>query len=630
MCGIAGMIRRGGASQSGVKVMCDSMAHRGPDGMGLWSEGDVALGMCRLAIIDVAGGQQPLWNEDRTVGVVLNGEIYNFRELRTSLETKGHTFTSASDTEVIVHLYEECGDNLVDHLRGMFAFAVWDRRLRRLMLARDRVGKKPLYYYESGEDIVFGSELRALLTDSSIRREVDPQALDHYLSLQYVPAPWSIIKGVKKLPPAHILIHDRHGVHLRRYWHLSYATKSLMTEAEALEELESKVLEATRIRLVSERPVGAFLSGGVDSSVVVAAMAQQSSEPVRTFSIGFGEQKFDERPFARMVAERYGTRHEEYVVTPDVVDLTHRVARAFDEPFADSSALPTLVVSQIASQHVTVALNGDGGDESFGGYERYVAPPRARRLGPFAPPPLARLAAHAFGDPHAAGIRGKARRTLDAASLTNDEAYWSYLTYFTDSGKAHMYTRAQRRLVSGSSRALYRSWWAGSDAPGLLDRMLATDVAGYLPGDLLVKVDIATMANSLEGRSPLLDHGIMEFAAALPENLKVRDGEQKYLLKALARKWVPSAVVDRPKTGFAIPRSEWLRGGLRELTWDALTDTTARQRGWFEPAAVRSLLEAHESGLDHGKRIWALLMVELWCRNWLDPVGGPGTRGMRA
>jgi asparagine synthase (glutamine-hydrolysing) len=625
MCGIAGMIRAGGASRSDVEMMCESMAHRGPDGTGLWSDGDVALGMCRLAIIDVAHGQQPMWNEDRTVGVVLNGEIYNFRELRSTLVSKGHTFTSASDTEVIVHLYEEHGENLVDHLRGMFAFAVWDRTRERLMLARDRVGKKPLYYYESGSDILFGSELRSLLTDSRIRREVDPQALDHYLSLQYVPAPWSIIAGVKKLPPAHVLIHDRQGTHLRRYWHLSYAKKSLMTESEALEELERKVLEATKIRLISERPVGAFLSGGVDSSVVVAAMAQQSSEPVRTFSIGFGEQKFDERPFARMVAERYGTRHEEFVVTPDATDLTHLVACAFDEPFADSSALPTLVVAQLASQQVTVALNGDGGDESFGGYARYLAAPRARRLGSLAWPPAARLLARAFRDPHRAGFRGKARRALDAAGLANDEAYWRYLTYFTDSGKRHMYTPEQRARVSGSSLSLFREWWSDSDAPGLLDRMVATDVIGYLPGDLLVKVDIATMANSLEGRSPLLDQEIMEFAAALPEDLKIRDGELKYLLKALARKWVPPAVVDRPKMGFAIPRSEWLRGELRDLSWDALTDTTARQRGWFDPASVRALLEAHAGGVDHGSRIWAMLMLELWCRNWLDPTGGTTT-----
>jgi len=578
--------------------------------------------MVRLAVVDVAGGQQPVWNEDHTVGAVLNGEIYNFQELRAQLVAMGHFFSSASDTEVIVHLYEEYGDALVDHLRGMFAFALWDRANDRLMLARDRIGEKPLYYFESNRDILFGSELRALLQDAGVRRTVDPQALDHYLSLQYVPAPWSIIEGVKKLPPAHILIHDKSGTHLRRYWNLSYANKSLLSAPEALEQLEHKVLEATRIRLMGERPIGAFLSGGVDSSIVVAAMAQQTNKPVRTFSIGFGEREFDERPFARMVAERYGTQHEEFVITPDVRELTLQIAGVFDEPFADSSALPTFVVSQLAKQHVTVVLNGDGGDESFGGYERYLPRDVSSPLRPFLPPAsISRVAALAFGDPHSNGLRGQVRRALDAASLTPDDAYWRKLTRFTDAGKNQIYTRNQRELVKGSSLNLFREWWAASDAQNTLDRMLATDAAGYLPGDLLVKVDIATMANSLEARAPLLDHEIMEFAASLPERLKICDGELKFLLKALARKWVPVEVVDRPKMGFAIPRSEWLRGELHELTWDALTDSTARSRGWFEPKAVRALLKAHDEGTDHGSRIWALLMLELWCRNWLDPGG---------
>lgn len=580
MCGIAGQVKSGGADGNLVRHMCDVLAHRGPDEEGHWQEGAVALSMRRLAIIDVGHGQQPIFNEDGSVAVVLNGEIYNFRDLRKGLVARGHRFSTMSDTEVVAHLYEEQGADCVQELRGMFAFAIWDRKRGSLILARDRVGKKPLYYTLTPDGILFASELKALMQDGALPRRVDLEALHHYLTYQYVPAPWSILEGVKKLPPATILTFSAGEAKLQRYWRLSYRSKTRLCEADLIERVHDLIVEATRIRLVSERPVGAFLSGGIDSSLVVAAMAECVSGPVRTFSIGFDEEDFDERSFARKVAGHFGTEHTELVVRPDAVAVLPALAWYFDEPFADSSALPSYYLAKMTRNDVTVALTGDGGDESFGGYRRYLAMTATEKLG--LPRPL-RLLANRGADllpPTHWNYRAKALLRL----LGNDQEarYLHLMSYFDANGKRALYTGEMRlRLMGVESAAILGEMWRDSDADTLVDRLLDMDVRGYLPGDVLVKVDIATMANSLEARSPLLDHVLMEFMASQPADMKVRGRTTKYILKKVAEKWLPAGIPGRAKMGFGVPVARWLRGELRDMAWDSLNGRQGTSPGVF-------------------------------------------------
>jgi len=621
MCGIAGIV---GSQRVDVELlhrMCDSIRHRGPDDEGYFVEGGVGLGMRRLSIIDVAAGHQPIANEDGTVVVVFNGEIYNFAALRLTLESRGHRFSTKSDTECLVHLYEDEGDDFVRHLRGMFAFALWDRKRERLLLGRDRVGKKPLFYRLTPDGIAFASEMKALVQDRTFVREVDPLALHDYLTLQYVPAPQSILKGVRKLSPAHVLTWQSGKVDEKRYWRLSYADKSGLDETAVVEELSERIIEAVGIRLVGERPIGAFLSGGVDSSVVVAAMAQQSSGAVKTFSIGFDDARFDERSYARLVADRFGTEHHEFVVTPSAAALLPTLAWHYDEPFADASAIPTYYVARLTSEHVTVALNGDGGDESFGGYDRYVANAYASRL-PI-PPVLRRLARLAG---HRLPLRGDARSASRRASsalaylgVEPSDRYAHMMSYFRRDEKSLLYTDDMRAATAErDTYDILTNASSSCDSDGIVDRMLCTDVETYLPGDLLVKVDIATMANSLEARSPFLDHTLMEFAASLPAQMKVSGRVGKRVLKSVARQWLPADVIDRPKMGFGVPIARWLREDLRELVHDSLTDETARARGYFEPKTVKALIASHEAGNNESTRLWALLQFELWHRLFID------------
>jgi asparagine synthase (glutamine-hydrolysing) len=618
MCGIAGEVGRS-AQEARLGQMCDRLRHRGPDDEGRLVEDGVALGMRRLAIIDVAHGQQPVYNEDRSVAVVFNGEIYNYRDLRRELVGRGHRFATESDSEVIAHLYEERGPRLVEHLRGMFAIAVWDRSRRRLVLARDRVGKKPLLYAETSDGLVFASELKALLGHPAVGRTVDLDAVDHYLTLQYVPAPWSALEGVRKLPPATVLVHEDGRSTLSTYWELDRETQTPLSRPQAVERTRELIREATALRLVSERPLGAFLSGGVDSSLVVAAMAEATSAPVKTFSIGFDDPRYDERRYARTVARAFGTEHHELVVSPDPLSTLESIAEAYDEPFADSSAVPSLEVARLTRQHVTVALNGDGGDESFGGYTRYAYNAGVDRL-----PPLARriLTATSRLVPASAGPRtraGQVRRVLSGAGGDPASRYLRLMSYFDEPSKRELYSAAMRaRLPEGATPALFRRWWDSSRAPDTVGRMLDVDVRSYLPGDLLVKVDIATMRHSLEGRSPLLDHVLMEFAASLPSSWKVHGRRTKVLLKDAARGWIPDEVIDRPKMGFGVPIASWLRADLRDAARDLLTDGTARQRGWFDQAAVQQLLAEHDAGIDRSPRIWALIVLEQWHRRWID------------
>jgi asparagine synthase (glutamine-hydrolysing) len=622
MCGIAGLVSTGTPGPGLVHQMCAEMAHRGPDGQGFHVDGHAALGMCRLAIIDVAGGQQPVRSEDGTVVAVFNGELYNFAELRAHLLRRGHRLTTEGDSECLVHLYEEYGDELVHRLRGMFAFAIWDAGRRRLLLGRDRVGKKPLYWRADDTGLQFASEAKALLRDPGLVRRLDPVALHHFLTYQYVPAPWSIYQGVAKLPPGHLLSWHDGSVSVRRYWRVDCAPRPVDDEREAARQLRALLLDAVRVRMVSERPLGAFLSGGVDSSAVVAAMAQQSAVPVRTFSIGFDEDRFDEREYARLVAKRYGTEHHELVVTPSAAQLLPQLAWHFDEPFADASAIPSFYVAQLSRAQVTVVLNGDGGDECFGGYQRYALMQSLARIPTIWP---GRVADRVGGLLAARSVpRSPLRRAGRALQLLGrrpDQRYAPLMSVFSAAQKHELYTDELRAELSAvDSEELLTEAYRASTAADDLGRLIDADINTYLPGDLLCKVDITTMANSLEARSPFLDHHLLEWAAHLPTDLKVRGRTTKYLLKRAVAGWLPAEVIDRPKMGFGVPLAAWLRGELRELSWSLLTDGTARDRGLFRPAAVQAMLRRHADGADESHRLWALIQFELWHRRFLDPV----------
>ncbi|GAA1809688.1 asparagine synthase (glutamine-hydrolyzing) [Planosporangium flavigriseum] len=626
MCGIAGSVSTGFVDSELVRRMCDTIVHRGPDGAGYHDDEHAALGMRRLAIIDVAGGQQPVYNEDRTVAVVFNGELYNFGELQAHLRARGHHLAGTGDSECLAHLYEEYGDELVHHLRGMFAFAIWDRPRGRLLLARDRLGKKPLYWRADGGSLSFASELKSLVQDPSMSRELDLVALHHYLTYQYVPAPWSIYQGVQKLPPGHLLVWQNGVADVRPYWRADFTPRAVGSEEELVEELRALLLDATKVRMVSERPLGAFLSGGIDSSAIVAAMAMQSTERVKTFSIGFEDSRFDEREYARMVARHYNTDHHELVVTPSAADLLPTLAWHFDEPFADSSAIPSFYVAQMSREHVTVVLTGDGGDEGFGGYRRYAFMATAGRVPvpAFARRTLERLGAGLAARSRARSPLERVGRGLNLLGQPAHRRYARLMSYFTPEQKHALYTDALRSQLAGiDSYQLLDDAFAASHADSTVGRVIDVDVNTYLPGDLMVKADISTMANSLEARSPLLDHKVIEWAAGLPTNLKVRGSETKYLLKRAVADWLPPGLLNRPKMGFGVPLASWLRTELRDLSRDVLTDATARGRGLFRPESVAALLDQHDAGIDHSTRIWALMQFELWHRMYVD--GTPPT-----
>ncbi|MBB5870808.1 asparagine synthase (glutamine-hydrolyzing) [Allocatelliglobosispora scoriae] len=633
MCGIAGIVGTAEPDQDALRRMCDAIIHRGPDGEGAHLGRHAALGMRRLAIVDVAGGDQPVYNEDRTVVAVFNGELYNHPELRAELLAKGHTLRGSGDSECLVHLYEEYGDELVHRLRGMFAFAIWDARRDRLLLARDRVGKKPLYWSETGGRLRFASELKSLLATGD-PAALDLTALHHYLTYQYVPAPWSILDGIAKLPPGHILTWENGVTATRRYWRLDSTPVTGLRLPEAEERLRELLLDAVRVRMISERPVGAFLSGGVDSAAVVAAMTRVSAGPVRTFCVGFTDARYDESGAARSIARHLGTEHHELIVDAADIEAIGLLTRHFDEPFADSSALPSLRVAQLTGEHVTVALTGDGGDESFGGYERY----RLMALGTRVPTGLARglgmgrLGAEIVARTRPLSRRRAAGRALELLAQPLGRRYAHLMSHFTPQQKDALYTDDVRASLAGDdSYRLLDEAFAASRATADINRMMDVDVNTYLPGDLLAKVDITTMAYSLEARSPLLDHRLMEWAAGLPSSWKVRGGTTKWLLRRAVAPWLPADHIRRPKRGFGVPMAQWLRTDLRDLSRDLLTDETAVGRGLFRPEVVRLLLAEHAEGQDHATRLWSLMQFELWARTWLDrsPVGVPSTAASR-
>jgi asparagine synthase (glutamine-hydrolysing) len=634
MCGIAGRYNylSGAPVSAGlVKGMCDLIVHRGPDGDGVWTDGPVGLGHRRLAIIDLSeGGRQPMTIVGGGVTITFNGEIYNFLELRRELEGRGHAFRSQSDTEVMLAAYREWGIDCVTRFRGMFAFALWDEARRMLLVARDRIGKKPLHYWIDRDGIAFASEPKAFLADPSFEAEPNLEALSEYLSYQYVPSPLSAFKGVKKLPPAHRLVVRDGRVTVDRYWKLSYATKRRISEDDACAELIDRLREATRLRLISDVPLGAFLSGGVDSSAVVALMAGLTGTPVKTFSIGFDEKEYDELPYARMVAQRYGTDHHEFVVRPDAVEIFPKLVWHYNEPFADASAIPTYYLSQMARRHVTVALNGDAGDENFAGYRRYVPTSNAQRFDRL-PLPLRKalggVARSVPGTGRTDSVMYRGRQWLRRLSDSPEGRYARRVMIFEPELKLDACEPSFLAAAGddGTPRLLLDAF-AQSDAEEFVDSLLDVDVNYYLSDCLLVKVDIASMAHGLEGRSPMLDHEFMEFAASLPANLKLRGGTTKYILKKAVRQLVPADIIDRPKKGFGVPLDSWFRNELREMSGDLLLDGRLQQRGYFKAGAVQRMLEEHWRGTASWQNhLWTLLMLESWHRMFIDerPVAAP-------
>lgn len=649
MCGIAGIFdyRKGATvDPEQLRAMTRVLAHRGPDGDGHWISGAIGLGHRRLAIIDLTSGAQPMSGRDGRLSIVFNGEIYNYAAFVEPLRQRGYRFTTTSDTEVILHAWHERGAESLDGFRGMFAFALWDSASQTLTLVRDRLGVKPLYYADLGGTLIFGSEIKALLAHPKLSRSIDPEALATYLALGFQPGERSMLSAVRQVPPGSLLTVTAGGEpQLRRWWDFSGVEaaaasqssdqRTAADDAERLERLEAHLTETVRLRMVSDVPVGAFLSGGIDSSLIVALMARQSSEPVRTFSIGFDFASFDERPYARMVAEHVGARHEEFVVDANLAELLPRLVWHYDDPFADPSMIPTFRVAEIAARHVTVALSGDGGDESFGGYRRYVnalANNRADAL-PGAVRSLFGRVAGALPDM----ARGKNR--LRWLSLSGDERYADFFASTPP-------WLVQRHLSGAMKAALSAAGLNAEEArrratlPILeacpyrdpLTRMQYFDAKLYLPGDILMKVDRAAMASSLESREPLLDHHVMEFGLSLPRHLRIDGRDTKVLLARLARKLVPAEAIDRPKKGFSVPLDQWFRGELAPMVRGVLLDDTTRTRGWLDPVGVERTLREHATGqARHGTTLWGLLMLELWARRFLDgPLDPPPLPAPRA
>ena len=618
MCGIYGALSNDPARPADVALlerMGHVLNHRGPDGGGLHRDGPLGMGMRRLSIIDLAGGEQPMANEDGSIWVVFNGEIYNYRELTAELQSRGHRFATASDTEVLVHLYEEYGERCVEALRGMFAFAIWDAPRRNLLLARDRLGIKPLYYAATDHGLLFGSELKALLQSSWLSRRVDQQALVSYLRYGYVPDPLSILEDVVKLAPGHtLLIEDGRPGRPRRYWRAASffrETARPVSDAVAADGLWSRLEDAVQSHLVSDVPVGAFLSGGLDSSTVVAIMANVSGLPIKTFSVGFREDRYNELPYARQVAKQFGTEHHELLVEPSDLKVLDELLAGFDEPFADSSAIPTYLVSRLARQHVKVVLSGDGGDEIFAGYERYRVDRRRRYLG--------LLGDVGLGAPlRALGALlpvGLGSNTLQNLSLPRIRRYLDSMSLFP--------TRAVRDLLDPSGAVASYDLEAIAD-PELdpLSRLQDLDINSYLPGDILTKVDRMSMANSLEARVPLLDHRLVEFACRLPSDLRMRSGVAKYLLRRALHGRIPAEMLTRPKQGFGVPLESWFSGSIRGFFRDQIGDGQRLAEVGIAREKVRALHDLFEKTgrRDYCDRLWALVVLDRAVQRLSGPV----------
>ncbi len=625
MCGIAGWVScaTDRPDESLLHRMCDAIHHRGPDSEGTFIGHQVALGARRLSIIDLTTGDQPVRSADGQITIVFNGEIYNFQDVRAELERMGHQFHTQGDTEVVVQSYLAWGEDFLDRLNGMFALALWDEPRQRLVLARDRLGKKPLLIVQEADTLVFGSEFRAVLQHPLVHREIDPQAIDDYLTLGYVPSPRTGFRQIRKLPPGHMLVWERGEARIRQYWSLEFEPKLAITEGEAIDQFDALFEDAVRLRLISDVPLGAFLSGGIDSASVVAAMAEAGHDRVKTFSIGFRDAAYNELPLARLVAQRYGTEHHEFIVDPSATEMLPRLVQHYGEPYADSSALPTFELARVTRQFVTVALNGDGGDEMFGGYDRYRALILAQATRQRIPLPndAYRRASELF--PAAAGQRtipGRARRFLGGVAAPPGEQYARWMGILPADEKGACYSDwFKSTVVENRADERLSNPFRNPGTLNVADVAMKLDVASYLPDDLLVKVDIATMANSLEGRSPFLDYRIAEFAARLPLDLKIRGGRSKYLLKRAMERRIPLAILNRKKSGFGVPLARWFRGELRPMTQEVLLSDRAIARGYFQPDAIHRMVDEHVEGrADYAPRLWALLILELWHQAFID------------
>lgn len=626
MCGICGVVSNEPSfylDEVILRRMIHVLHHRGPDDEGYYLDNNVGLGLRRLSIIDLVTGQQPMTNEDQTIWLVYNGEIYNYQQLRRQLIKKGHIFTSESDSEVVVHAYEEYGDSCVSYFNGMFAFALWDSRRYRLLLVRDRLGIKPLYYWNSASQLVFGSELKAVIAYPDVPREIDPVALDQFLTLEYIPAPRTIFKGVHKLMPGHQLVFQDGRITLEQYWDVNFERVSI-DERDSAEFLRELICDAVQMRLVSDVPLGAFLSGGIDSSTVVACMSEAASYPVRTFSIGFEDASYDELPYAREVAAHFRTDHTEEILRPDIATLTEHLVAHLDEPFADFSIFPTYLVSRLARQSVKVVLSGDGGDELFGGYDTYVAQhlDRYYRWLPIWLRQRTMPALMAQIPPRQAkkGLVNKIKRFVEGGALPQSLQHTRWMIFMNEGDKASLYRPDLRAALDGSTPAdLLESHFKHTRSLAPLCQQQYVDIKTYLPDDILTKVDRMTMAASLEARVPLLDHRIVEFALNLPPRMKLRGLQTKTILREAMADYLPKAVLEKSKQGFSIPLKNWLRGPLKPLMTDLLSVDSIRRRGYFEPQCVINWISDHLDGrVNNSHRLWALIVFELWHQQVVD------------
>ena len=630
MCGIAGIVdlssqRKNGWIQTVVSKMTGILEHRGPDASGIWTSrnNQACLGHSRLSIIDLSvNAHQPMSNEDNSIFITYNGEVYNFKEIRSVLENKGHIFKSNSDTEVILHSYEEWGENCIEKFSGMFAFAVWDEKRQRLFLARDRIGKKPLFYYWDGKFFAFASELQALLA-LDIKREVDLSSIHLYLAYQYIPAPGSAFRNVYKLPPAHYLYLEKNDIRVNRYWDIDFSNKiSVIGEEQLSADVYEMVKESVRQRLISDVPFGAFLSGGIDSSIVVAVMSEIMQEPVKTFSIGFEDDAYNELPYARQIAELFKTDHREFIVKFDALNVIPELVKHYGEPFADSSALPTYYLSKMTSEFVKVALSGDGGDENFAGYDRYYALKlmKSFRYVPESIRALSLKALNVFGESDGKSRIKRVKRFIQGSMNTAGYEYFQWMTAFSREDMRTQYGEFMSGVLTENDPYDYlMKLFEQSGARDIVEKAMDVDIRSYLPFDLLVKVDIASMANSLEVRCPFLDHELMGFMSSIPVEYKLKGSIKKYILKKAFKGIVPEEIFNRKKTGFGVPVSRWFRNDLKDYISDVLLSRQSLERGYFKPDALQTVLSEHMSGkIDHGPRLWTLLMLELWHRGFID------------
>ncbi|MGI9470901.1 MAG: asparagine synthase (glutamine-hydrolyzing) [Rubripirellula sp.] len=634
MCGITGAVWRDSkhaVSPELLTRMTDAIAHRGPDDSQMWIDTDhkdayghdlcVALGFRRLSIIDLEGARQPMANEDGTIRMVFNGEIYNFRTLRRRLEGKGHQFATHGDGESILHLYEDYGTDCFAHLNGMFAIGIWDANRNRFVLARDRIGQKPLYYAVKDNRLVFGSELKSLAAVDGICEEIDPAAIDEFLTYQYVPHPGTIWKGVRKLAPGHFAVFENGHISVQKYWDFDPSVERPIQAQQARETLRDLLTDSVKLRMQSDVPLGTFLSGGIDSSLITAIASGQSSNPVRSFSIGFPVADFDETAYAAQVAKHLGTQHQRFEVMPSGVDVIDRLVWHYDEPFGDSSAVPTWYLSELTRKEVTVALSGDGGDELFAGYERYRALWLSSRLQKMFPihkiPGLSLVQRLPDSDRRRSLVR-RGKRFLEAMGQPTARRYLNWLQIFPESLRASLYTDGFMESLPGDDPFDFLdSNWARSEGRDLVTRASVTDILSYLPCDLCTKVDIASMAHGLEVRQPLLDHRVVEFAASLPVDLKFRGQRGKLTLQDTFGDLIPKGIFTRKKMGFGIPIAGWFRKELKPMVHDTLLAPDARINPYFRPDAVAELVRSHESSeQNHGYRLWNLLILEKWLRRW--------------